>query len=142
MSSRLTEKRSSLKGVDLARAAASLADEKQANDITILDLRGLSSLTDFFVICSGSSPPHLRAVRDEVSKGLREDRETAATHREGDVESQWMVLDFIDVMVHIFQEEKRTFYSLEDLWSDAPRINWQTGETIDSEKAETTTDPS
>ena len=117
-----------LHGRELARECGRFADFKQAEDILILDLRGLSQLTDFFVVCSGSSLPHLRAIRDEIDGRLMKEHGVRPLHRDGVLESKWMVLDYIDVMVHIFHREMRPRYALEDLWSDAPRLSWETGE--------------
>ena len=100
----------------------------------ILDLRGLSQLCDFFVLCSGNSLPHLKAVRDEIVKGLSKEHNVRANHRDGLAESQWMILDFIDVVVHVFHQDMRDHYSLENLWADAPRIDWRTGEAVVSEE--------
>ena len=87
-----------------------------------LDLRGISSFTDFFVICSGTSEPHLKAIAGEVQERLKKDQGVSPSAVDGYPMSQWIVIDFYDVLVHIFHTEKRAFYSLEDLWSDAPRL--------------------
>jgi len=97
---------------------------KKAENIVILDVRGLSMITDFLVIASGSSMPHLRAIRNEISERIREDREEKPHSAQGMAESQWMLLDYGDVVAHVFLNEKRELYALEDLWSDAPRLNW------------------
>jgi ribosome-associated protein len=109
----------------LAEEIARVADQKQANDIVILDLRGISSITDFFVICSGTSKPHLRAIRDEIKEQLRSTHNRAPRGVDGKMDSQWTVLDYGDVIVHVFHPERRDFFSLEANWSDAPRIEWQ-----------------
>ncbi|MFT4637415.1 MAG: ribosome-associated protein [Verrucomicrobiales bacterium] len=119
-----------LAGLPLACACCRLADEKQAGNMMILDLRGLSQLCDFFVLCTGNSLPHLRAIRDEIAIGLTREHDVRANHRDGLAESQWMILDFIDVVVHVFDPGKRDLYSLEGLWADAPRIDWTTGEVV------------
>ncbi len=111
-----------LTALETAQACARYADDIQAEDIVILDLRGLSSITDYFVICTGTSQPHLKAIRREISDHMREDHGLKPRSKEGDAESQWLVLDYYDVIVHIFHQEKRSLYSLEDLWSDAPRV--------------------
>ena len=111
-----------LKGLQLAQTCARYADDKKAGDIVILDVRGLSPITDYFVICTATSHPHLRAVRDEVATELKLKHHTPPRVIDGQFESHWLLLDFTDVMVHIFTEEKREFYSLEDLWNDAPRV--------------------
>ena len=111
-------------GTALARAVADAADLKKAENIVILDVRGLSMITDFLVIASGSSMPHLRAIRNEISERIREDREEKPHSAQGMAESQWMLLDYGDVVAHVFLNEKRELYALEDLWSDAPRLAW------------------
>ena len=79
-------------------------------------------VTDFLVICDGGSLPHLRAIRNEVSDRIREDHKVKPYSTHGMADSGWMLLDYGDVVVHIFHAEKRAFYALEDLWSDAPRL--------------------
>jgi ribosome-associated protein len=88
----------------------------------VLDLRGISTFTDFFVICSGTSEPQLKAIANEIETRLREDHSIRPVAIDGFPASQWMVLDYLQVVVHIFYRDKRGFYSLEDLWGDAPRI--------------------
>lgn len=111
-------------GTALARAVADAADMKKAENIVILDVRGLSMVTDFLVIASGTSMPHLRAIRNEISERIREEREEKPHSAQGMAESQWMLLDYGDVVAHVFLNEKRELYALEDLWSDAPRLAW------------------
>ena len=106
----------------IAKTCAKYADEIQAEDIEVLDLRGLSSLADFFVICTATSLPHLKAVNRDIRKNTEEEIGEAPRSSEGDAASLWMVIDYVDVVVHIFHEETRDFYSLEELWSDAPRV--------------------
>ncbi len=89
----------------------------------VLDLRGISSFTDFFVICSGASEPHLKAISNGIRQGLREQVCLSPLGAEGSVASQWLVMDYSEVLVHIFHQKKREFYALENLWSDAPRLN-------------------
>ncbi len=100
-----------------------LAEDKKAEDIVVLDLRGISSFTDFFVICSGTSEPHLKAISSGIREGLREHACLSPLASEGSVASQWVVMDYSEVLVHIFHQKKREFYALENLWSDAPRLN-------------------
>ena len=91
----------------------------------MLDLRDISTFTDFFVICSGTSEPQLKAIANEIETRLREDYSLRPVAIDGFPASQWMVLDYLQVVVHIFHRDKRAFYSLEDLWGDAPRLEWQ-----------------
>ena len=111
-------------GVELAIALAEFAAEKQAEDIVVLDLQGISTITDFFVICTGTSMPHLKAVRREIQERCAEQLGQKPSSSDGSLESQWVVMDYGDVVVHVFHKEKRGFYALEDLWSDAPRVQW------------------
>lgn len=92
----------------------------------MLDLRGISTFTDFFVICSGTSEPQLKAIAGEVETRFKQDHGIRATAIDGFPASQWIVLDYLQVIVHIFHRDKRAFYSLEDLWGDAPRLAWET----------------
>lgn len=92
----------------------------------MLDLAGISSFTDFFVICSGTSEPQLKAIAGEIEVRLREEQGQRAAAIDGFPASQWIVLDYLEVVVHIFHRDKRAFYSLEDLWGDAPRVAWET----------------
>lgn len=108
----------------LAEACARYAEEIQAADITVLDLRGISSITDFFVICTGTSMPHLKAVRREIRNNVNEALGEHPRSAEGEPASQWVILDYVNVLVHIFHQEKRDFYALEDLWSDAPVMEY------------------
>ena len=92
----------------------------------VLDLRGISTFTDFFVICSAASEPQLKAIAGEIEGQLKQNQRVRPTAVDGFPTSQWIVLDYMQVIVHVFHAEKRDFYSLEDLWSDAPRLAWQT----------------
>lgn len=111
-------------GQELAIACARAAEEMLAEDIRVLDLRGISSLTDFMVICSGTSMPHLKAILREVEAKVRDWTEARPLHSEGKADSRWVVLDYVDVIVHIMHQELRDLYGLEDLWGDAARIEW------------------
>ena len=107
---------------DLARHCAAYAADKHAENVLALDLRGISTFTDFFVICSGSSEPQLKAIASGITDRLREDHQIRPHAIDGHPLSQWVVMDLSDVIVHIFHQSKRELYSLEDLWSDAPRV--------------------
>jgi len=91
----------------------------------VLDLQGISSFTDYFVICSGTSEPHLKAIAGEIEDRLKDEHGIRAVSVDGFPASQWIVLDYLQVIVHVFRQEKREFYSLEDLWGDAPRMAWE-----------------
>ena len=109
-------------GEALAREAARFADDKKAENIMILDVRGLSPVTDFIVICEGAAMPHLRAIQSDVAGRMRQEHGQKAYASHGTADSGWMLIDFGDVVVHIFHAEKRAFYGIEDMWNDAPRI--------------------
>ena len=107
----------------LAQTAAQLSLEKKAEDVMILDLRGLSSVTDYFVICSGSSDVHVKAIADFVQDELLKINvkpKVKPWHVEGADTQRWVLLDFVNGVVHIFRAETREYYALEKLWGDAP----------------------
>jgi ribosome-associated protein len=105
----------------LALAAARAAAAKQARDVAILDVHGLIVITDYFVICSGSTERQVRTIVEEVEKELRA-LDRRPVRREGETEARWFLLDYVDVVVHVFTEEERAYYDLERLWLDAPRV--------------------
>jgi len=114
-----------IEGIELAKACALAADENKAENILVRDLRGLSSITDFVVICSGTSMPHLKAIIRDIESDLLEKNEVKPLRSEGQVDSRWVILDYVDVMVHVMLEDMRDLYALEDLWADADSVNWQ-----------------
>lgn len=106
----------------IALACAKAADAIQAEEIMVIDLRGLSSIADYFVVCTATSVPHLKAVSREIQHGVSEALGEKPRTSEGDASSMWLVIDYVDVIVHIFHSEKRYFYAIEDLWADAQRV--------------------
>ncbi len=102
----------------LAYLAGKLALDKKAADVRILDLRRLSTICDFFVICSASVEIHAKAIADSIIENL-EKRGIRAWHHEGYQACRWILLDYVDVVVHIFLDDVRDFYELEKLWGDA-----------------------
>lgn len=112
-------------GKELAVACAKAAAEIQAEGIRVWDLRGLSSLTDFMVVCSGSSMPHLRAILRDVRGHVKDWTGAMPVNAEGKADTRWVVLDYIDVMVHVMHEEMRDYYGLEQLWGDAKEVAWE-----------------
>lgn len=106
--------------VDFALGCASAAEDKKAEDVIVLDLRGISSFADFFVICSGTSEPQLKAIAESVKDFSREQHQRKPLNQDGYPASQWVAVDFGDVIVHVFHYESRAFYDLENLWKDAP----------------------
>lgn len=112
-----------MESITIAQLCAQYADDKKAEDIVLLDLRGLSPVTDYFVICTATSNPQMRAVRDEIVTQMRDEHGQNPLFSEGGFESQWQIINYPNVMVHVLTPEKREFYSLEELWGDAPRID-------------------
>src|SRR5690349_14208606 len=106
----------------LALLCRELADNKKAENIVILDVRKLSSITDYFVLASGTSEPHLRAISNEITDKLRDEEHLRPRAVDGDNQATWQVLDFFDVIVHIMRADVREKYDLESLWGDAPRV--------------------
>ena len=114
-----------IKGKELAIACAQTADGIQAEDIRVIELTGISTVTDFMVICSGTSLPHLKAILRDVEKTVFAEHKEHAHSLENNPESRWLILDYIDVMVHIMHQEMRDLYSLEDLWSKGKEVKWE-----------------
>ena len=110
-----------LSPLDLARRVVELAEDKKASDIVLLDLTGLTTVADHFVICSGGSERQLAAIADGIVEGLRESR-VRAIGREGTPASHWVLIDFGSVVVHVFTPPERDFYQLERHWAEAKTI--------------------
>lgn len=106
----------------LALLCRKLADNRKAEDIVVLDVRKISSITDFFVIASGTSEPHLRAIAEEIQGKLWSEHGLKPRAMDGSLAGGWLVLDFFDVIVHVMRADVRTHYDLEGLWSDAPKV--------------------
>src|SRR5215813_4143625 len=106
----------------LALLCRELAENRKAEDIVILDVRELSSVTDYFVLASGTSEPHLRAIVDEIIEKLRDNHHLRPRAIDGTLQAAWVVLDYFDVIVHVMRQDVRERYDLETLWGDAPRI--------------------
>jgi ribosome-associated protein len=106
----------------LAVLCREFAEDKKAEDVVVIDVSKLSSVTDFFVICSGTSEPHLRAISSEIEDRLRDTHQVSPRAIDGDVRSPWQALDYFDVIVHVMRPETRAKYDLEGLWGDAPRV--------------------
>lgn len=96
-----------------------ILDEKKAADIAVLDVRGASTVTDYTIIATGTSSPHIRALYDEVQHQLKQEG-VSCYRRSGETEGGWMVLDYVGVIVHLFLPETRAYYALETLWDSAP----------------------
>jgi len=105
-----------------ALLAADYALDKKAFNLRILEVKGLSSLTDYLLIASGRSDRQVQAIAEGIRLGLKKDHETLPLAVEGMDEGRWVLLDYGDVMVHVFQEPVRDFYDLDGLWSEAPTV--------------------
>jgi ribosome-associated protein len=104
----------------LADRIARVAADKKARDIRVIDLRGIVSYTDFFVICSGNTERQAKAIHDAVHESLKHGDGLLPRRTEGDREARWILLDYLDCVVHIFTPEAREYYRLEQLWGEAP----------------------
>jgi ribosome-associated protein len=117
---------------DTAAAAARAAASKQAQDIVVLDVSELIVITDHFVICTATSSRQIRTVVEEIERALKQQLDVRPARREGEGEAGWWLLDYIDVVVHVFGPEQRAFYDLERLWRDAPRVDWEEPDAVSS----------
>ena len=106
----------------LAQLCREFADNKKAENIAVLDVRKVSSVTDYFVVVSGTSEPHLRAIVAEITDQLREGHDLRPTRVDGHAGGAWVVLDFFDVIVHVMRADVRERYDLESLWGDAAQV--------------------
>ena len=111
----------------LIELIAELALDKKAQDVLSLDLRGLSGFTDAFVVCSGTSDRQAKAIHDAIHLGLKNEHGLLPRRVEGVAESRWILMDYLDVVVHVFTPETRDFYRLEALWGDVPRKHHEPG---------------
>ena len=111
-----------LSAEETVRVAAHAALDKKAIDLAVLDLQGLSSVADFFLVCSARSAPQADTIAEAVRAALRAEG-VRPRHNEGSAESGWLLLDYGDVVMHVFLEETRGFYALERLWGDAPLVS-------------------
>ena len=104
----------------LATTVAAYAADKKASDIVVLDLREVAGYTDFFVICSGNTDRQTKAIHDAIHKGLKDEHGLLPRRVEGVSEARWILMDYLDVVVHVFTPEARAFYRLEQLWGEVP----------------------
>jgi ribosome-associated protein len=114
--------RRALSPLEQAREIAALCKEKLATDVTILDMQGVCDFTDFFVIASGRNARQTKAIYDEVAGTLKKDHEVLSRSTAGVREGDWIVADYLDVVLHLFTPETRSFYRLEELWGDVPSV--------------------
>ena len=113
-----------LPSLDRACLAARVAHENKARDVVVLDMRGITPLYDFFVLATGSSRRQIHTITEEVDAALREQGDVRLSV-EGYEASTWVVQDYGDVMVHVFNPQTREYYALEELWADAPKVDWE-----------------
>jgi ribosome-associated protein len=111
-----------LTSLEQARLIAGLAQEKLAEDVVILDLRPVCVYTDFFVLCSGRNPRQTKAILDEVQARLKQDYKLRPQSIEGAPQGDWILADYLDVVLHVFTPETREYYGLEELWGDKPSV--------------------
>lgn len=107
-----------LDSAQLARVAVDTASDKKAEDVILLDIREVTTIADYFVICTGNNPRQIKAIAEAIDEELSK-QGARLFHREGDAENGWILLDFSDVIVHIFGTKEREYYRLERLWSEA-----------------------
>jgi ribosome-associated protein len=112
--------------IELARHAAEILSAHKANDVVLLSLAGVSDMTDYFLIASGTSDTHVRSLGNAVLEEMKRDTGQMAHHVEGLSQGRWVLLDYVDVVVHIFHPTLRNFYQIERLWSDAETVPLQT----------------
>lgn len=106
----------------LALLCRELADNRKAENLVVMDVRAVSSVTDYFVIVSGGSEPHLRAIAEEITSRLKAEHGIVPASVDGTFQTGWLVLDFFDVIVHVMRTDVRERYDLETLWGDAGRV--------------------
>jgi ribosome-associated protein len=112
---------------ETAAAIAAYAADRKALDIVELDLREIIGYTDYFVICTGRSDRQCKAIHDGIHQGMKHDHELLPRRVEGLTESRWVLMDYLDVVVHVFTPETREYYRLEQLWGEAPQHAVLTG---------------
>ena len=108
---------------ELARRVAMIADAKQAADIVVLDMRGMVAYTDFLVLCTARNQRQAKAIHDEVRETMKRDEGLAPDHVEGERDAEWILVDYLDAILHVFSPEARDYYRLETLWGEAPRLD-------------------
>jgi ribosome-associated protein len=109
-----------MQGEQLVDAIAGYAEDKKAIDVVELDLRGVLGYTDYFLVCSGNTGRQAKAIHDGILEGLKHEHDTIPRRVEGSSQAGWILMDYLDVVVHIFTPETRDFYRLEQLWGEAP----------------------
>ena len=131
----MTQTATELTSEEIADLAAGYALDKKAQDVVALDLRGISAFTDGFVIASGTSDRQVKAIHDGIHLTLKNEHGLLPRRVEGLTESRWVLMDYWDVVIHIFTAEARDYYRLETLWGDVPRKEFEAGPEPDSTDA-------
>jgi ribosome-associated protein len=121
-----------LESAALAKRIATIADAKQADDLVALDMRDLVGYTDFLVICTARNERHAKAIHDDVYQRLKHEDEVLPANVEGDREARWVLMDYLDCVLHVFVLELRERYRMEVLWGEAPRLELALEELRDS----------
>ena len=111
-------------GLEKAKFIAKVLDDKKADEVTVLHVAKNSSVWEYFVIGSGTSNTHIKALANEIEEKMEKEKEERPLHIEGYASAEWVLLDYNDVNVNVFQKDSRMFYSLERLWQDAEKIEW------------------
>ena len=111
---------SAMSPAELAERIATIAADRKAVDVRVLDLRGIVSYTDFFVICSGNTDRQARAIQEAIHRQLKDTEGLLPRRVEGDGEARWILLDYLDCVAHVFTPDARDYYRLEQLWGEAP----------------------
>jgi ribosome-associated protein len=119
-----TKQAPTLSALDRACLSARVAAEHKARDIVVLDMRGITPLYDFFVLATGNSRRQIHTISEEIDDALHENGDRRLSI-EGYEASKWVVQDYGDVVVHVFNPDTRQYYAIEDLWADAPRVDWE-----------------
>lgn len=110
------------KAIDMAKIAYNAIDDKQGEEIKVVDISGISTLADYFIIAHGKNKPHIQAIVDQVEDELAKDGYTVS-HTEGRQEARWVLLDYTNIIVHVFNKDDRFFYDLERIWADGKEVD-------------------
>jgi ribosome-associated protein len=111
-----------LESIDQAKRIAALAQEKLASDVVVLDMRPVCTYTDYFVVCTGRNVRQTKAIWDEVHEALKREARLIPRSVDGEREASWIIADYLDVVLHVFTPEQRSFYRLDELWGDVPSV--------------------
>lgn len=111
-----------MKTKKILKTVCEVIENKKGEGLVVLDVKGISSFTDFFVICHGNNPRQCRAISQEIRERLKADANLSPDHVEGEGDCDWILMDYLDFIIHIFSDKARDFYRLERLWSDAKQL--------------------